>query len=160
MFSNFGERDPRMMPTHFFMGHLRLDYDSAIKADTSRQNYTVAPRHWYVDATFRCDRCRGEFQFTAAEQKAWYEGLAFYVDSRAEACRACRRELRRLKSLRQEYDREIAHVLAGKEVAAKVHLASVVDRLLEAGEDLPAKVLEHRELLAKQISRLGGPKIA
>jgi hypothetical protein len=73
VFNLFGESDPHGMPPHFFWGHLRLNYASAIRADTSRQDFTVAPRHWYIDAIFRCVRCDGEFDFTAVEQRSWYE---------------------------------------------------------------------------------------
>ena len=161
MYDFFGQNDPQQMPPHFFWRHLRLDYDSAIKADTSKQDFSVAPRHWYIDATFECNRCHKEFCFTAAEQKAWYEDYAFYVDSCPNECQVCRREIRRLKSLWQEYDREIAQALLTRtELEVKTRLASVIDELREAGEALPAKTHENREVLAKQIERRRGPNTA
>jgi hypothetical protein len=135
---------------------LRLDYASAIRADTSKQDFTVAPRHWYLDATFTCDRCGEEYGFTAVEQRSWYEEYRFDVDSCPRECSACRRELRRLKSLRQEYDRDVARALASEELDLKVHVASVIDQLCEAGVALPAKVHANRALLSKQIARRGG----
>jgi hypothetical protein len=148
------------MPPHFFFGHLRLDYTSAIRADTSKQNFSVAPRHWYIDASFRCDRCGEEFCFVAAEQKRWYEEYAFWVDSLPNECRGCRRELRRLKSLRQAYDREIAIALSSKDVEPKIHVATIVDLLLEAGENLPTKIRANRTVLGMQIARTIGPNPA
>ena len=56
---------------------------------------------WYIDATFLCERCHEEFCFTAAEQKIWYEDYGFYIDSTPKECVACRRELRRRKSIRR-----------------------------------------------------------
>jgi hypothetical protein len=138
VFGLFGESDPRGMPPHFFWRHVGLDYDSAIRADTSKQDFSVAPRHWYIDAVFRCARCGGEFCFTAAEQKRWYEGYRFYVDSLPQECPACRRELRRLKSLRQEYDRIIAKALSSNDLNLKARVATIIDALCEAGADLPA----------------------
>jgi hypothetical protein len=153
----FGKHDPRQMPPHFFWRHLGLDYASAIKADTSKQDFSVAPRHWYIDAVFQCDRCHEKFCFSAAEQRAWYEDYKFWVDSCPRECQACRRELRRLKSLRQEYDREIAQALTCKELDLKVRIASIIDQLCDAGITLPEKVHENRKVLAKQIARRSGP---
>ena len=65
----------------------------------TRQNYTVSPRHWYVDATLRCNSCGGEYLFSANEQKAWYEDFGFYVDSFPDQCKTCRRDQRNLKAL-------------------------------------------------------------
>jgi len=152
----FGEDNPRDMPRYFFTGHTHLDYESAIRADVSRQDFTDAPRHWYMDATFRCVRCGEEFRFTAAEQKLWYEEFRFYVDSRPNECPPCRRELRALKSLRQDYDRDIAEALASGDLDLKIRVARVVDQLCEAGVALPAKVHANRALLARQIARRSG----
>jgi Probable zinc-ribbon domain len=160
LWDNFGERDPRNMPDYFFRRPVRIDYDSAIRADTSRQNFSVAPRHWYVDVASRCDRCREVFDFTAAEQKAWYEEFGFYVDSFPKHCGACRRQRRRLKSLRQEYDRDIPQALTGGDLELKRRVAAVIDQLCESGESLPAKAHDNRRLLARQISKRGGTNTA
>jgi hypothetical protein len=154
---SFGERDPHLMPRYFFWGHLHLDYDSALKADVARQNFSVAPRYWYVDATMRCDRCGDDFCFSADEQKAWYEDYGFYVDSFAKRCKACRHELRDLKALRQEYDRDIAAALMSEDCEWKLRIATVIDRLCGSDEDLPVKVHENRKVLAKQIARRSRP---
>ncbi len=150
---------PRQMPTHRFPGAIELDYRSAIRANVTRQNYTVVPRDWYVDTTLRCNQCRHRFCFSAHEQKAWYEDYGFYVDSFPTRCEACRRDRRDLKSLRQEYDRDIAGALASDDCGWKLRIANVIDRLCELDEHLPIKVRENRKLLAKHIARrnrLGG----
>jgi len=95
--SGFGNDDPRKMPAHFFYRSLRVDYETAVQADTDKQNCSICPRYWYVDTTFRCDRCGAEFSFSAAEQRAWYEDYGFWVDSRPRHCLACRQDLRTLK---------------------------------------------------------------
>ena len=151
---NFSDdSDPRAMKPFFFWGHLRLNCDSAIRADTSKQDFTIFPRDWYIDATFRCTRCHEEFDFTAAEQRVWYEDYRFYVDTVPRQCIGCRRELRKLKHLRQEYNRGIADALASKDIGLKVHMASIIDQLDKAGAALPKKIHANRELLAKQITR-------
>jgi hypothetical protein len=149
----FGESDPHKMPPHFFWGCLHLEYDSSIRADVSKQNYTVAPRHWYINATFQCNRCEDRFCFSAEEQKAWYEEYGFYVDSQPRQCRDCRRELRGLKAIRQEYDRDVADALACDDLDLKVRVATLIDQLCEANVNLPIKIHENRKLLAKQIAR-------
>ncbi|MBC7819129.1 MAG: zinc-ribbon domain containing protein [Planctomycetaceae bacterium] len=153
----FGEIDPRAMPHHLFWGSLHLDYNSAVKADISRQNFSVCPRYWYIDATFRCPRCSSNFCFSAEEQRRWYEELGFYVDSQAKHCDACRRDLRKLKERRQEYDRHIATALQSDDCAFKQRLVAVIDELCERGTDLPEKMHENRRILARQITRRSEP---
>lgn len=164
----WGESDPRGMPPHFFQGTLHLEYDSAVRADVANQNYTMVPRYWYVDATMRCDRCGYRFLFSAVEQKAWYEDYGFYVDAFPKHCRDCRRELRDLKAIRQEYDRDIARALASDDCVLKNRLVTLIDRLCEFDKNLPAKVQvfdknlpakvhENRRLLAVQIARRNKP---
>jgi hypothetical protein len=141
------------MPAYFFHEARCLDYESAIKADVAKQNFTVVPRSWYIDATIRCCRCENEFCFSAKEQKTWYEDYGFYVDSFPTRCASCRRELRDAKALRDEYDRDIATSLSSEECEPKVRIVAVIDRLCESGEVLPAKIHENRKILAKQIAR-------
>jgi hypothetical protein len=155
----FGEDDPRRMPRHFFWGSLHIDYATAIKADISRQNYSVCPRHWYIDAVFHCPRCGNNFRFAADEQRLWYEEIGFFVDSQPKHCGACRGELRNVKALRQEYDREIGEVLQSDDCERKQRLATVIDDLCERGGDLPERIHENRKLLAKQIARGRGPEV-
>ncbi|MEZ6190017.1 MAG: zinc-ribbon domain containing protein [Phycisphaerales bacterium] len=68
-----GKRKPTDMPSWLFPDGTRFDYTSAVRADTTRQDFSVEPRHWYVDATIRCDRCEQDFLFSADEQRFWYE---------------------------------------------------------------------------------------
>ena len=150
----FGESSSTSMPRHFFWECLHLDHDSAVRADVSRQNYSVCPRHWYIDATFKCPRCSKEFQLTAAEQKQWCEELGFYVDSYAKNCPACRHDERKRKSLRQEYDRDIETTLQSTDVDAKKRLATIIDDLCSSEADLPLKIHENRKILGRQIARI------
>ena len=131
-----------------------MDYTSAIRADVSSQNYTVCPRHWYVDAVMKCESCRTEFEFTANEQKHWYEELGFYVDSYAKNCIECRRTHRNQKALRQEYDTRIKSVLASTDLHAKTEMASLIDALCETDASVPSQMNEYRRQLAGQIAKL------
>jgi hypothetical protein len=152
--SGFGQNDPREMPPHFFSGTVRIDYESAVRADPAKQNCSVCPRYWYVDASFSCSRCGRAFTFTANEQRTWYEEFGFWVDSLPKHCQGCRRDLRNLKELRREYDRDIAPVLASGDLESKKRLASVIDQLYEIGGDLPERINENRGRLGRQIERL------
>ena len=155
MFYNFGNNDPRKMPDWLFSGVLHLNYATAVRADISKQNYSICPRHWYIDAAFRCARCGHTFVFAASEQKFWYEELGSWVDSKAKHCARCRRELRELKALRQEYDREVAAALLPKaEIGRKQRLIEVLDLLDQSGVKLPDKISENRLVLLAQIERL------
>ncbi len=151
---NFGETASRHMPRHFFWKCLDLDHDSAVRADVSKQNYSVCPRHWYIDATFKCSRCSKTFCFTAAEQKKWYEDLGFYVDSCAKDCLNCRHDKRVQKTLRQKYDRDIESTLNSNDAEEKQRLVDVIDRLCSLDSALPARIHENRKTLGEQIARI------
>lgn len=150
--TDFGAENPREMPPHFFYGALRLKYETAVRSNPSNQNCSVCPRYWYVDAIFACSRCGGEFAFSADEQRMWYEQYGFWVDSRPKHCLACRRDLRNLKALRKEYDRDAAQVLEDGNLESKKRLASVIDQLYECGGELPPRINENRRRLANQIA--------
>ena len=137
----------------FLLGAIRVHPETAVQANVSRQNYSVLPHDWYVDADYRCPRCGEEFCFTVAEQRHWYEELGFTVDSKAKHCLACRRDLRRLKATKQEYDREIASTLCSQDIARKQRLITVIDELCEGGLELPEKIRENRRILAQQIAK-------
>jgi hypothetical protein len=154
--SGFGSDDPREMPAHLFDRSLRLNYESAVPADTGKQNCSICPRYWYVDAIFRCIRCDAPFSFSAAEQRAWYEDYGFWIDSLPRHCPACRRDLRDLKAVRQEYDNNVAHALRDGDLESKKQLARVIDRLYELGGELPPRINENRRRLALQIARAEG----
>ena len=151
--TDFGRNDPREMPLHFFYGSLRRDYSSAVRADVEKQNCSICPRYWYVDAVFPCRRCGDEFIFSAAEQRVWYEDYGFWVDAVPAHCLSCRRTLRELKSARQEYDQTVTRVLDAGDIEAKRRLAAVIDLLYELGGELPARINETRRRLAKHISK-------
>jgi hypothetical protein len=150
---DFGLNDPRDMPMHLFFGVVRMDYRTAVRANVEAQNCSICPRYWYIDATFACERCGDEFTFSAAEQRLWYETYRFWVDSIPKRCRACRRDARHAKVLRQEYDRDIATVLERGDLASRKRLAAIIDRLCECGEALPARVHDNRRRLAEHIAR-------
>lgn len=98
----FGKIDPKKMPLHLFYGAVSIDYATAVRADVSKQNYTVCPRHWYIDVTFRCEDCGKTFLFSADEQGVWYERRRFYVDSKPTRCPACRKKERDRKATSQK----------------------------------------------------------
>ena len=94
----FGDTDPKKMPAHLWSGLRTMDYSSAVRADTTKQDFTVCPRHWYIDAVFQCVDCGKEFLFSAKEQRFWYEERGFYVDSLPKRCAECRKKERTRKS--------------------------------------------------------------
>ena len=153
----FGKKKSKNMPRHFFWNCLNLDHDTAVRADISRQNFSVCPRYWYVDATFRCSQCKTSFCFTTAEQKLWYEELGFYVDSCAKDCQNCRKNNRQKKELRQEYDRDIQIALESADIELKNRLCSVIDDLCSFETELPNRIHQNRHALAKQIERINSP---
>jgi hypothetical protein len=65
---------------------------------------TLGPRpRFYADRRFTCAECGTEEVWTAADQKWWYEDARGKIASRANRCRACRRNGR----LRRSQERRI-----------------------------------------------------
>ncbi|MDA1165733.1 MAG: zinc-ribbon domain containing protein [Planctomycetota bacterium] len=154
----FGSTSPELMPPHFFMcgTYVSLDYGNVLRADIDRQNYTVAPRHWYVDTTIVCRDCGAEFLFSMNEQRVWYEEYRFIVDSFPNRCKSCRFDQREMKRLRQEYDESIvsATTTSCVDVELKRTLVAVIERLVDFGIDVPSRILERRDVLFAQIRKL------
>ena len=136
--------------------YVTLDYDNIQRADIEKQNYTVAPRNWYIDARIVCLTCNDEFLFSVDEQRVWYEEYRFYVDSFPNQCRACRRAARRIKRLRQQYDDSISTALTGSDIDAKRDTVRLIDSLIDCGCELPPKIVERRDTLLAQIRNFQG----
>jgi hypothetical protein len=151
--SDFGFDDPREMPVHFFYRCLSVDYRTAVRANTAKQNRSICPRHWYVDIVYPCGRCGERFIFTAAEQRVWFEEYGFWIDSAPKHCLDCRHRLRDLKAVRNEYDEMVERVLEGTDIDTKRRLASLIDQLYEFGSELPARINENSRRLANEIAR-------
>ena len=81
--------------------------ESAIRADTTRQNFTVFPRGYYVDALRKCRTCGRPFIFFAREQQHWYETLGFHIDADCVHCPECRRSDQQLRRRFQRYSESI-----------------------------------------------------
>ena len=82
--------------------------ESAIRADPTRQNFTVFPRNFYVDTLRDCRSCGRPFLFFAREQKYWYEVLRFYVDADCVHCPECRRSNQQLQRRFRRYSEQIS----------------------------------------------------
>lgn len=149
----FGSTDPQLMPPHLFWRALHIDFSTAIRANITVQDYSVCPRHWYVDARFRCDACAAEFTWSAEEQRAWFETYRFYVDSRPTRCRDCRVQRRNALQLRQEYDALVSAARAHGTREQKQRVVEIVDELERAWSGVPDKMRETRDLFRKQIAK-------
>jgi hypothetical protein len=149
----FGSTDPRMMPSHLFGGAIHLDYRTAIRGNPKNQNYSVCPRHWYIDADFNCARCRKEFTWSAGEQKAWFEEYDFWIDSHPRLCKKCMANRKHLESLRLEYDATIAAARPREATEQKRRIVEVIRELEAAFSRLPEKMIETRELFERQIQK-------
>lgn len=149
----WGEDDPRRMPTHFFMFAVGLDFSTAVRANIDAQNFTVCPRHWYVDARFYCTACDALFQWPAHEQKAWFERYKFYVDSQPTLCGKCRARRRRAVQLKKENDAMVGPVRKGGTIEQKQRVVEIVDELEDYYRVIPNRMRETRALFLRQLSR-------
>lgn len=72
----------------------------AVPANPHLQTFCCSgPKLWYVDIQRRCVQCGEDFDFTAAEQRFWYETLSFHEASTAIRCKVCRKRRRTVKAL-------------------------------------------------------------
>lgn len=133
-----------------------MDYKTSQKADISKQNYTVCPRHWYVDATFVCRDCGQEFVFKVSEQRFWYEERRFYVDSIPKACPNCRRAERTRVELRRRYDALITEALGECPDEKKREVITLICDLEAMEETIPERMKENRARLLKQLGQSDG----
>jgi hypothetical protein len=146
----FGSTDPKRMPAHFFCGSKFIDYGTAIRADISKQTYTVAPRHWYIDCDFDCAECHREFTWTAREQQAWFEQYGLWVDAQPRICKDCKAAELRLEDLRREYDSLVAAARDQGTVAQKLRIISIITDLQASLSSLPQKMLDTLHLFEHQ----------
>ena len=80
-----------------------FDHRSVILADINKQEYGGEPRPYYVDINYKCSVCKANFQFTAKEQKAWYEEYGFWNRACPINCIDCRKKVRDEKNLLKEF---------------------------------------------------------
>lgn len=153
----FGSTDPKLMPKHLFFGCLELRYHTAVRGNPERQNYSVCPRHWYIDAVFRCKKCKHSFTWTAKEQLTWFEKYFFWVDSRPHFCLCCRTDARHLAALRKEYDLTVALARDHGSIDQKHRIVVIVTELQNANIQLPKGLLETRDTFEKQIKKRAQP---
>ena len=138
------------MPPHFFHSALRLDYATARRADISKQDCSVCPRHWYIDAEFACVGCGTHFGWSAAEQRTWFEHYRFWVDSAPRHCKRCQAKRRHLAKIRKEYDSIIAAARERGDADAKQRVIRIVDELEAALGTVPEKMAEARRRFPAQ----------
>jgi hypothetical protein len=153
IFGFFGEKNPKGMPSHLFFGSQRMDYSTAQRADITKQNYSVCPRHWYIDATFVCRDCADEFVFAADEQRFWYEGRRFWIDSLPTRCVGCRKEQRTRLNLRKRYDALIAIALGACQPETKKEVVAIINELEAAEDEIPEKMKQNRTVLYAQLAK-------
>lgn len=128
--------------------------NTAIVADTSRQNRpTIAVTH-YFDCRRICVGCRLPFLFFAEEQKYWYEVLGFPLTSNCVRCAPCRKKQQGLEAQQQRYEElfEIKDRTADQDIqlvesALALVAARVFDRRsLERVRSVLKRMGPHRKL--------------
>ena len=152
----FGNTHSKKMPQHFFSGAVAVHHETAVRANTEKQNFSVCPRHWYMDADFKCERCGEDFTWIAEEQKTWFEDYFFWVDSQPRHCRKCRGEIRRLVELRKEYDGTVAAARHGTP-DQKGRIVEIVSELQQAFGKLPEKMIQTMESFQRQNTKRAEP---
>ncbi len=68
----------------------KFDYADVLEGDADLQHCSIMPVAWHIGIILTCRQCSKSFQFTASEQKYWYEVLKFWIDSVPLTCLSCR----------------------------------------------------------------------
>lgn len=128
--------------------------NTAIAANTARQNRpTIAVTH-YFDIRRSCVDCGQSFLFFAAEQKYWYEVLGFPLEANCVRCVPCRKEQRALQARRQRYEELFAleartpdqDIELVESALALIGAAVFGRRLLERLRSILKRAKPHRKL--------------
>lgn len=88
---------------HWRYSSLKFFPETAMAADTSKQNYAIYPRGIYVDIEETCEVCSRPFIFFAKEQKHWFENLGFWVDAHCTRCTECRKKDQEIRLMQKRY---------------------------------------------------------
>ena len=150
----FGSTDPRKMPGHLFNSSIYKNYDTAIRGNLDKQNFSVCPRHWYFDAIYDCESCKERFTWTADEQKSWFEEYHFWVDSEPRNCKKCSADKRRLKKLRQEYDLNVTNARNSRSIDEKKRIIYIVECFESYFSSIPDKMVETKNIFSRQIIKM------
>ncbi|MDF1814557.1 MAG: zinc-ribbon domain containing protein [Verrucomicrobiales bacterium] len=146
----FGETDPEKMPAWFFSNANFVEYGTAEKADWKAQKFTVAPRHWYIDAEYECPVCKRLFIWAAQEQKLWFEEYKIYVDAEPQSCRECRNVHKESQTLRKEYDEIISDAENGDR-QKRVRVVEIIELLKKYVAPIPEGMIRKQEWFEKSL---------
>ncbi|NRB25515.1 zinc-ribbon domain-containing protein [Shewanella sp.] len=89
--------------SHWRYSGLNFFPETAIAADTTKQNYAIYPRSTYVDIEEECEVCGRPFIFFAQEQKHWFEELGFWIDAHCTRCVECRKKDQEIRLMQKRY---------------------------------------------------------
>jgi hypothetical protein len=81
--------------------------ETAIPANTQKQNYSMFPCVWYVDVLRTCRDCGRPFIFYAVEQRRWYEVLGFKLNANCVRCPECRKTDQTLRRRFQRFSKAV-----------------------------------------------------
>lgn len=113
----------------------------AISADVTKVNISIGtPYAAYVDRPFRCDDCKAEAVFSAAEQHHWFETLGFLIWVYPKQCTACRKKRRTMK----QAHKALADALANLDSKDATQLDAVAKLYDEIGSAPKAKSFRAR----------------
>ena len=122
------------------LGNAVIFPETVLLADTSKQNYAIYPRRYYVDILRDCRECERPFLFFAQEQRYWFEELQFFVDADCVHCSECRarqhdakKQLARFSAAMKETNLSRKDLMTLIDDAADLLQAGVVSNLSKLG---------------------------
>jgi Probable zinc-ribbon domain len=131
---------------------------TAIAADVTKQRAATLPVTHYFDARRVCRKCERPFLFFAEEQRFWYEELGFPLEADALECVSCRRDERRLRAMREEYESLL--VSPSRTDAETLRLVGCALVLVETGVFGTKLLPRLRALLKPMLADAEGPSHA
>lgn len=149
-----------MMPHYYFPGAVRKDYNTAIRADTSRHRtscFVDMERFWYFDVWFLCQKCGREFCWSAKTQQIWFERFGLWTQAYPKLCPECRRKRNRLNRAKDDYAKLVRDIdIKSRKIDVKLkhQVIETIGRIEELSEEpLTRGYIELRDLLERQIEK-------
>jgi gamma-glutamyl-gamma-aminobutyrate hydrolase PuuD len=125
-----------------------INRSDVLPGQSGAQNYTVVGIQWHIGVILRCKKCRKTFEFTAEEQRHWYEKLRFWADSVPVECFECRGASRTIVN----FHKRLSKVLATKEMTIGDYneIVAIAEGLLLQGVQLSGRLGQKIRMAAKR----------
>jgi len=127
-----------------------VNWNDCVRASPEDQNYTVIPVSAHIGVIIHCRKCGIDFDFSANEQRVWYEKYRFWIDSVPVECAKCRAKRRHVVELNARLSTALS--IERKGIQEFNEMVLVLNSLLESGVDIGPKLRQKFRMALKRCS--------